>query len=327
MYLAKPSSLCPLGHAQMWRLFAFWGEPNHMQYKKQPLTFEDQADLLLSRGIQANKRELVEKLQAVNYYRLSGYWYPFKQANSEDFKPNTTLDKIWYRYVFDRQLRLLVLDAIERIEVAVRTSLVYHHSHTYGPFGYTRKKSLPNLNKGKYRKLKQAMREATAQSQEIFVKHFQKKYGEVFPVLPVWMLAEVMSFGMMFTFFRGCDRKIKKRVVAEYKIAFGVLESWLSTLNAVRNICAHHARLWNRVLGIKPRLPRNDTRWRTPVLIENDRVFSVLTLLKYMMNVVAPQSKWDERFRTLLEKYSEIPIAFMGIPAGWQDCPFWKQKP
>jgi len=298
-----------------------------MHYKKPPLTFEQQADLLLSRGMQANKQELVEKLRAVNYYRLSGYWYPFKQANSENFKPNTTLDKIWYRYTFDRQLRLLVLDAIERVEVAVRTSLVYHHSHSYGPFGYTAEIYLPNLKKEEYLKLRGALQEATNQSKEIFVKHFQSKYGKVHSVLPIWMLAEIMSLGMMFTFFRGCERKIKKQIAKEYQIAFGVLESWLSILNAVRNICAHHGRLWNRILGIKPIFPIKDQQWQTPVAIPKERVFGILTILKYMMNFVAPRSKWDERFKALLKKYSKIPTISMGMLENWQKCPIWKEKP
>jgi len=78
----------------------------------------------LKRGLVApDQQAVIEKLQAVSYYRLSAYWYPFRQPD-DTLKPGTTLKTIWRRYTFDRQLRLLVLDAIERVEIAVRTQIV-----------------------------------------------------------------------------------------------------------------------------------------------------------------------------------------------------------
>ena len=99
-----------------------------MEYKKSPLTFEQQADLLISRGLQADRAQLISSLKSVNYYRLTGYLYPFRMAD-DTFKPGTTLEMVWRRYSFDRRLRVLVMDAIERVEVAVRTQLVYHFSN------------------------------------------------------------------------------------------------------------------------------------------------------------------------------------------------------
>ena len=91
-------------------------------YTKPPLTYIEQANLLLSRGLIADKNDLIKKLKAVSYYRLSGYWHPFRNPN-DTFKPGTTLEEIWKRYTFDRQLRLLVIDAIERVEVSERKDL------------------------------------------------------------------------------------------------------------------------------------------------------------------------------------------------------------
>ena len=90
-----------------------------MIYAKPALTFEAQADLLA-----ANRDELIARLKAVNYYRLSGYLYPFRDLPNDTFRPGADLDTVWRRYNFDRRLRLILLDAIERIEVAVRTRLV-----------------------------------------------------------------------------------------------------------------------------------------------------------------------------------------------------------
>ncbi|HRZ78903.1 MAG TPA: Abi family protein [bacterium] len=106
-----------------------------MKYSKPHLSFENQAVYLLSRGLSADKTKLIKRLKQVNYYRLSGYWYPF--LNSDDtFMPQTSIEMIWRRYTFDRELRLLLMDAIEKIEVTVRTRIVYYFSEKYGPFGY-----------------------------------------------------------------------------------------------------------------------------------------------------------------------------------------------
>ena len=108
-----------------------------MKYTKSPLTLEQQADLLLSRGMLGDRALMIDRLAVVNYYRLSGYWHPFRKQGDDAFRPGTTFEAVWDRYVFDRHLRLLVMDAIERIEVAVRTQLAYSLAHRQGdPFAY-----------------------------------------------------------------------------------------------------------------------------------------------------------------------------------------------
>jgi len=118
-----------------------------MKYTKHALSFEEQAELLLSRGLIADRTDLISKLKSVNYYRLSGYLYPFKQPNSENYKDGTKFTEVWNRYRFDRKLRFLVLDGIERIEVALKTDIVFEFSRINGPFGHLNKKSLMFLLK------------------------------------------------------------------------------------------------------------------------------------------------------------------------------------
>ena len=103
-----------------------------MKYAKPPLTLEQQADQLLPRGMVGDRDVMIARLRSVSYYRLSGYWFPFRNAD-DSFKPGTSFEAVWNRYVFDRRLRLLVMDAIERIEVAVRSQLAHHHSLHYRP--------------------------------------------------------------------------------------------------------------------------------------------------------------------------------------------------
>jgi abortive infection bacteriophage resistance protein len=172
-----------------------------MKYEKKPTTFEEQADKLLSRGLVADREELLQRLIAVNYYRLSGYLYPFRESGSDQYREGTTLKLIWGRYCFDRRLRVLVLDAIERIEVSARTKLVHHFSHDHGPFGYLDDRNLPNLKINEYLEWRANLVEETHRSKETFIKHFFTTYGDCHKELPVWMLAEVMSMGSTLTFF------------------------------------------------------------------------------------------------------------------------------
>jgi abortive infection bacteriophage resistance protein len=228
-----------------------------------------------------------------------------------------------------RRLRLLVMDAVERIEVAVRTQLAYHHAHNHGAFAYsTDPASLPKLNFDRYREFVQSVKDETSRrhrSQDQFVKHFQNKYGDVHHDLPVWMATEVMSFGTVLTFFRGSTHAVKQSVASVFGMPAAVFDSWLLTLTAVRNICAHHGRLWNRENGLKPIIPRitEYPDWHTPVKIENNRIFAVLTICQYSLKRIAPQSQWSKRLRVLLADYPCVPLSDMGFPAKWADSLIW----
>ena len=292
-----------------------------MEYNKPALTYEEQADQLLKRGLKADRSFLIEILKNVNYYRLSGYWYPFRNFPDDTFLPNTELTTIWRRYTFDRQLRLLILDGIERIEISLRTSLTYEIAHEFGAFDYQSQSTLPNLNETEFQKLITNLHKEYGKSKEPFSSHFQKKYGDSHDCLPIWMITEIITFGTLFTFYRGISKKSLKRIAKLYNLNGPVLLSWVGTLNVIRNICAHHGRLWNRELGYKPILPDQDA-WSQ---LSNNRIFSVLTIIKYSIDLIAKQSSWSSRLYELLQKYTDVPSQQMGFPNNWQELTIWKE--
>ena len=299
-----------------------------MKYLKPALPFPEQADLLLRRGLMADRDTLIERLRAVNYYRLSAYWYTFRTPGDPNDRliPGTTLDAVWRRYTFDRQLRLLVMDAIERVEIAIRTQLVNRHTLAYGPFGYLDRANLPGMDIHIHEKFMDKIHKEAEHSQEDFVKHYVGKYtsGTDFPL---WMACELLTFGGLLTLFRNVETAIKRDVAATYGIADAVLESWLITLNYIRNVCAHHGRLWNRGLDSKPPAiprPHKHPAWHSPVPILPDRLFGVLTLLHFLLRQVAPNSAWKQRLKSLLAAYPDVPIRFMGFPDNWEESPLWQ---
>lgn len=303
-------------------------------YQKPALTFEQQLALLAARGISVSDNpDPIQTLSSISYYRLSAYWYPFRlrdqQGNLGDkVQPNTSLRTILELYEFDRRLRSLILDAIERIEVAVRTQLTYHLAHTYGAFAHTNAAHFhPKFDHTQWiRKLE----DETCRSSDEFIRHYKATYVG-FPQVPIWMVTEVMSFGALSLLYSGLrnDQKLgvedKKAVSAHFGLHHKRLGDWLHTLTYIRNVCAHHSRLWNRELAIRPDQSK-DKQWLAPITPRNDRIFYVLLMLRHLLRATSNGAQWAQEMTTLLEPIANEPRwgAAMGIPKNWKEHPLWK---
>lgn len=305
-----------------------------MRYAKPALTFEQQADQLIGRGMLGDRATVIERLSTVNYYRLSAYWYTFRIPGSEQLKPGTHFDQVWDRYVFDQRLRLLAMEAIERIEVAIRTQIAYHHAHAFDPFAYaTHPRTLPGMTSGPVSDRRShacwiyEIRKQVGRSDQPFVKHFQRKYTSNSD-LPIWMATELMTLGNVLRLYQACRVQEREPVARIFDVTISELESWILMLLNVRNICAHHGRLWNRKLVKEPKLPRHP-EWFSPVKIDATTVFATLTICAYCLSRIAPGADWAARVRRLMERYPAIPKKTasgwsMGVPDNWLDCPLWR---
>lgn len=299
-----------------------------MKYTKPALTFEQQADQLLQRGLKADKDQLVKRLEATSYFRLSGYLHPFRVSGTDGYKDGTTLDQVWRRCLFDQRLRTLVLDAIEAVEVFARTQLAYHFAHGHGPFDYHEAKCFPNLTPDAFLKWQEKLDEQvkrSLQAKEEFLVHFFDRYGDEHTRPPIWCLIELMDFGSTLTFYRGIDYRIKQRIADKVGVPDMVFGSWLLTLNTVRNRCAHHLRLWNWTLGNSVKLPspRKYPDWHHPEL-PNNQIGVVLMLCRHLLNQISPGNHWSARIAQHFADFPEIPVKEMGLPADWQNHPLWK---
>lgn len=246
-------------------------------YEKPFLDVDSQVDLLEDRGLVFNDRELVyRELQAIGYYRLSGYWYPFRrpqpaegEPRPSDFVDGTTLNEILAIYHFDESLRAEVLNALSHIEVAMRFR-IGHLLGRRGPFAHNepsaldpswieprkRKSTGPNCSDECTREEsehdewmgKQTRNEEV--SNEAFIAHFHSQYGKP---APVWVATEVMTLGDLTRLFNGLTQRDRQQVAADFDVYQDdgngdahAFSSWLEHLRQTRNYCAHHARLWNR---------------------------------------------------------------------------------
>ena len=297
------------------------------RYGKPPLSVEDQLKLLESRGMRiADPTFAAHALSTVSYYRLSAYSYPFRSRPDDGrFRGGTTFEEVWRYYRFDRRLKNVVLDGIERVEIATRTKIVNRFTGLYGPFGYreTANFAAP-IDNVRFSKTLTLIDEETVRSNEEFVAPFRKTY-DTSDGMPLWMAAELMTFGNMLTFFRMLKMKDKKAIAHEFGTNADTFETWLKSLNFVRNVCAHHGRLWNRHLAIAPGIPIKDGKWhekRYPVV--PSRIYSVLCILKQLMDVIAPQSGWKDRLFALLAEFPDIHRLSMAMPSGFEHSALWK---
>jgi len=324
-----------------------------VKYEKQPLTLAQQADQLIARGLIADRQLLISRLRAVNYYRLTGYLYPFRIRDAagnltEQYAPGTDLDTIWRRYNFDRRLRILLLDAIERIEVAVRTKFVYHFVHAHGPFGYLDSRNLPKFKRHtwwtrllsnawsilKRKRIQPAdhkqwlgkVRREKERASEKFAKEFDKKYGDCHDYLPLWMACELMTCETTLQFIKGVDDAVVKKVANEFGFPDAQLMSWTKAIFTLRNACAHHARIWNRSFSLKPAMPGKNKNpdWYTAPVFAQDRIGFLMTVCHCWLSKVSPTTQWTTRVFALLDEYPEIPLADMGLPPDWRNHPLWR---
>jgi len=284
-------------------------------FNKPATTYAQQVTLLQQRGMDII--DVVEAefyLQHLNYYRLSAYWLLFEADHTtHQFRPGTCFKDVLNLYVFDRELRLLVLDAIERVEVSVRSQWAYQLGHLYGSYAHLDQ----TLFHSRYWQdnLKTLTGEVN-RSNETFIKHLQATYREKLP--PVWAVCEVMSFGSLSRWYASLQPKMTRRAIAKpYGIDENVLESWLQHLSLVRNVCAHHSRLWNREFTIIPQSPKHKPKPLTGQFVSNSRkLYNTLVLLAYCLNVISPQHKWRSRLRSLIAAH-RIPVSAMGFPQNW----------
>ncbi len=292
--------------------------------------------MLVDRGMLGDREEMRRCLVDTNYYRLSAYSFTFRReepatattplVRHDDFRTGTTFDLVWKRYCFDRQLRFLVIDAIERIEVTVRTKLSYHHAHNHGPFAYAEDPaSLSTLIGWRRTEFVQRVTDETERSHDVFVAHFKDKYGDIHKFLPIWVATEIMTFRTVLTMFQNCSAVVRRGVSETFGVHHSVFRSWLLTLNVVRNICAHHGRLWNREIGAAPVIPNEPRGWKrphAPVEIVHERMFAIMTLINQCTRRLGDE-EWGRRFRALVDEFPEAPIKYMGFPPNWLESPLW----
>lgn len=315
------------------------------QYNKPPLTYREQIELLKSRGVEFADEQRAEKhLANISYYRLSAYMLPYKIKENgiitDEFKTGTTWDKIHQLYVFDRKLRLLVFDAIERLEISIRTQIIYQLSHKYGShwqdnpdiFHPVTTKTLRDgrtITIDTYGEIQKHIKEQLQNNKaEVFIQHYRNKYDT--PTNPPsWMSVEIMYFNHLSRICTGLKKRADiNDIASHFAMPPQTFCSWLHTINYIRNICAHHARLWNRDMNIVPEKLQFSKRLQwisNPETAQRSKIYYFFCMLNYLLQTANPTSSFKLRLIELLEEYKHVaPLQAMGFPEAWKEENIWK---
>lgn len=279
------------------------------------VSIEEEVAHLCMRGLCGDPAEIASRLEVVNYHRLREYWHPLCSPEGV-FRPGVHINDVWMRYGFDRKMRLLMLDAIERIEVCIRAKIARLHAFHHGAYGYVDDPASLLTASGRVSR--------SAVIERIRKDGMLSKHEEV---QPIWIATEMMSLGTIVAMFKICLKPIRRSIASDLGTSDRVLYSWLLALNAARNVAAHHGRMWNRELGIKPLIPleSRDELWHAPYSIPNNRIFALLSICKYMLDVIEPSSGWSYRLSCLMHDYPEIPLHPMGMRQEWYVHALWDE--
>lgn len=283
-------------------------------------------------------------LANVGYYRLSGYWYPYRRRDAaghveDQFIGGTTFDDVTSLYEFDRHLKNLMLSAVERIEVALRSQTAYalgrHGAMAYlGPLPF----SNDFLTSGQHLDWLGTVtkRADRAKKRDPFIgHHFRNYHGQI----PIWVLTEVLDLADISKVYKGI-RSTDRDVIAVDLGIQGVrsrsnarpgeiLANMLEHITVVRNVCAHHSRLWNRNLtpiGTARLAAMDSFRGLQPN--QDGSVYASICIAGHLLDAISPGSTWRQRVADLITtRLTPIPLRSeqeMGFPATWQTLPFWR---
>lgn len=318
-------------------------------YNRPFLSFADQVQLLKGRGLAITDDWRAERhLQRIGYYRLKDYWFPFRETQTsinpagvastavlETFRPGTRFEDAVALYVFDKRLRLLMSDAIERIEVALRVDI----AHTLGARDlwahrdprFLDPKRAVAANKAGTKHGEWLMRadDAEARSRAEWVREFKRTYSSQ---LPVVMAVETWEFGTLSHLVEILHPSDRVAISRKYAIPRPeMLASWMRSVSGVRNTCAHHGRLWNHPLVNQPALPKpGDIPHLDHLSLYNatqTRMYGVAAVCAHLLGVIQPASQWNARMRTLWDEFPKIaginPVQAGFMPA-WRTWALWR---
>ena len=297
------------------------------RFTKEAISVQDQLNLLSQKNLVIQNIEKAEHcLSVVGYYRLSMYFNAFLNENKR-FDKNISFEKIWNIYAFDRKLRLLVSDAIEKIEVALRASLTNVLAIKYGAIWYTletpfKKFWFEKTEKGSIPKdvfAKETFKILNRRNSPDFLRHYNKNFHPESP--PSWMILECLPLGSCTSLYRNLAHFKDRNEIAEiFKQPPTVLDSWFDAIRYTRNICAHHSRLWNQWFVIEPKCPKSLKH----IKMKSHSFHQQVIVLHLLNKALSPKSLWRNKLKDLFETYSnDIPFEQMGFATDWRNDEFW----
>lgn len=304
-----------------------------MEFTKPSLDYNQLLDHLIDRGLEVdNKDRAIRYLKHIGYYRLNIYSREFQKEHGY-FISGTKFNHILKLYVFDRHLRVVLMDAMERVEVAFRSAISNFMSIEYGNQWYSLPEHFGKRYGAKGRKpfnhprLMQEIEKADSPS----LRHFRKKYAKS-DTPPSWVVFEVLSFGQVSQLFSHMKKREVSKISSEFDLPPLVCINWLQGVVILRNLVAHHERIWNRDFThsliakanipsiIKSSIfdPAQESR-----AMQSRKFYAYACVVCYFLSIISPRSSWKTRFKELVESHPTANLQSMGFSEGWTKHDLW----
>lgn len=288
-----------------------------MKYNSPPTTLENQLEILIERGLHVeNHKKALAFLSRAGYYRFCGYALHFEEfedrKRTHKYKKGSSFEQVKELYDFDSGLRKILFSAVEKIEIAFRTQLCMQLALDTGDSHWPLNPAYfkPGFE---HEKFVNECRNETNRSREIFITNYREKYSE--PDLPAsWMLVEIVSFGTWSRLYSKLKEiRLKKDVAGYFDVPHYVFQSWIHSLTVVRNLCAHHSRIWNRSLTIKPAITRRMEKYYPEDSIRSKRIVLVLDVISELLKPIDQYTEFIKQLNTLIDSYKSVPVESMGL--------------
>ncbi|HEY5326404.1 MAG TPA: Abi family protein [Mucilaginibacter sp.] len=284
-----------------------------------------------------NEANAIIFLQNVSYYRIKGYWWDMQSDyQTHIFKPKTYFEDIVDIYNFDRDFRLILFDSIERIEIALRTKMIYHLSMAYGGLWYL-DPGLFEITTSTINGVTQTMHLHTIgelkkefkRSKEIFVLDHHKRFLNSDP--DAWKIFEVASLGTLSKLYKSLKHQLPEKSAICKEMGLNIhneLSSWLEAIAYVRNIIAHHSRLWSRNMVKQPIKTLNKPigQWFVHPIspVQCKKPFLIISTMVYLCNHINGGNDLKAKLITLFNSSPNIPIYKLGFLNNWENEPIWQ---
>lgn len=279
---------------------------------QEPISIENQVKNLIDLGLLVEDKTYAKKiLGRISYYRLiKAYSITLKKDGR--YISEISFEDILSLYKFDRELRQLIFEIIEHIEVSLRAVITNYFSLKYGNFGYK-----DWLNVGKYKnRYKEALndleKETKRNRRSPFIKNFKDNYegGEI----PLYAVIEVASFGTLSKMYKNMKNEDKSKIAEVFHTDYHYFESWIENFAYIRNICAHYGRLYGAKLTKSPKLYKEYLKKN----ISNNTIFATLVNLK----IVSEEENYKKFYHDLTEliaRYENIELRHVGFIENWKE--------
>jgi abortive infection bacteriophage resistance protein len=278
-------------------------------------------------------------IRRIGTYRIQQYAHPFRNpADRTKFKDGTDFESIFSLYKFDRNLRLLALDAIERIETSLKSDLEHHYCDRYGTIWYTNQAFHDSItNSGKNARMVRTIGSVNSNIQRKFALRSGKlpeitSYVTSNPSAPI----EAMTFGQVVSLYDAADYAARTKIARSYQAREAhIFGKMLYRINTVRNMSAHHERLWNHPFKDEPVIPHiitDNFGSAEPQSNYHRKMYGSCLIIHFLLQDIARNTRWNHRLREIMQdiffQIKTIDVhELMGFPTYWSAAPYWSETP